>query len=216
MSEIQTYNAHELIQGKKHREEVVLKADHLAALAEKEELIGQLQDALHVRDEQIAALTAEKTLWKATAGDEAEGLESWKKEAETLTARSKELEDKATVLDIEIDHQEKELMDAGAKIKELEAAQGKILKVCEPCGQEGIAEMEKLEQRIKELAEALDEALKLLREARGSISYCCKVDNFLNKHQKHTDLCIGSEKGPCNCGAIHPEDRHEWRKNHAF
>jgi cell division protein FtsB len=44
--------------------------------------------------EQIAVLTAEKTLWKATAGDEAEGLESWKKEAETLTARIKELEEK--------------------------------------------------------------------------------------------------------------------------
>jgi hypothetical protein len=47
-------------------------------------------------------------------------------------------------------------INAQAKIKELEAAQGKILKVCEPCGQEGIAEIEKLEQRIKELTEALE------------------------------------------------------------
>jgi seryl-tRNA synthetase len=63
--------------------------------------------------------------------------------------------------EIEIDHLEQDNLTLQAKIKELEAAQGKILKVCEPCGQEGIAEIEKLEQRIKELTEALEKYVEL-------------------------------------------------------
>jgi len=41
---IQTYNAHELIQAKKHREEVVLKADHLAVVAEKDKLLKEMRE----------------------------------------------------------------------------------------------------------------------------------------------------------------------------
>ena len=26
---------------------------------------------------------------------------------------------------------------------------------------------------------------------------------------KHTDLCIGGDKGPCNCGAVSPITNHE-------
>jgi uncharacterized Zn finger protein (UPF0148 family) len=80
-------------------------------------------------------------------------------------ARIAQLQEKVEALQAEANRNIEELCRARAekkdeycqgcalpgRVKELEAAQGKILKVCEPCGQEGIAEMEKLEQRIKEL-----------------------------------------------------------------
>ena len=55
MSEIRTYNAHELIQAKKHREEIVLKADHLAVV---EAIHQRHEESMNQRISEIAALRA--------------------------------------------------------------------------------------------------------------------------------------------------------------
>ena len=55
MSEIRTYNAHELIQAKKHREEIVLKADHLAVV---EATHQRHEESMNQRISDIAALRA--------------------------------------------------------------------------------------------------------------------------------------------------------------
>ena len=43
--------------------------------------------------ERVKELESEVCIWKATAGAEAEGLESWKTEYQALTARNRELEE---------------------------------------------------------------------------------------------------------------------------
>ena len=56
-----------------------------AALEGQKQKVAILDNMVKERDRQIATVTANVNLWKEAAGQEADGLESWKNEAQRLT-----------------------------------------------------------------------------------------------------------------------------------
>jgi hypothetical protein len=163
MNEIQTYNAYELIQGKKHREEVVLKADHLAEVEQWKRIIVTHVDVIAEKDAHIKELEAD--------------------EEKQRTKKEYYHEEHAKELNLRVALEQ--------RIKELEGALEKIFNLCSGYGDIAgiVAKIAKaaLQDRIKEL-EAIprygnDEVARIKEQYR---QYVKELTEAL---EKIVDLC---------------------------